>query len=457
MAEAATVLSPWLPQPGPQTLLMVCPVHEICFGGARGGGKSDGMLGHWLAHQAEAGKHANGILIRRTYPELDEVISRSRELYEPAGAHWIRSRHEWIFPNRARLALRHLDSLDDVSRYIGHSYTWICWEELTHWPDLAAYDRLRASLRTAHSVPTWLLSTCNPGGVGHNAVKERFITPGRPLEKIDDAHGERIFIPAKVSDNKVLLEHDPDYLSRLKQSGPAWLVQAWLEGEWDIAAGAYLEGIWQRERHVVTPFEIPSYWNRWRAMDWGYSAPYAIAWYAQAPDGRIVMYRELYGWGGKANVGTRETAAQVAKKVLSAEEFERAHGLEFRRNPADSSIFDKTGTETSIAEDFRAAGVRWEPAKKGPGSRVNGAHEVVSRLSQGGKHPDFSVFSTCKHFIRTVPTLARSEKVPDDVDTEAEDHMWDQLRYSLMAIRARAHTPPEARTAPAQPAIRQVT
>jgi hypothetical protein len=451
-ATTATVsgsVAAWLPQPGPQTYLLVCPVREIFYGGARGGGKSVGILLHWQDHAARWAEKARGIIFRRSYDEFEEVLRIAKLMFFPLYGPEIYNKVErrFTFPNGAVLTLRYLKRDEDAEHYQGHSYNWMAFDEITNWGSPTPVDKLWGALRSAEGVPCWMLLTGNPGGRGHTWVKERYITAAPPLTPFyyTDTKGnkhERIYIPSRISDNPKLLQNDPGYVDRLRLTGADWLVDAWLTGNWDVAAGSYLEGVWQPDQHVIRPRSIPPDWRRWRAMDWGYARPYSIGWYAMDPDGVIYRYRELYGWGGKPNVGTKETAHQVAKHVLKLETGERKVGITFKRSPADSSIWDKNGTEQSVGDHFHKAGVLWMPAQKGPGSRVNGAHEVVQRLKEGS----FKVFDTCRHFIRTVPVLPISEEDPDDVDTDAEDHAWDELRYSLIS-RQRKPTkkpPPDA-------------
>lgn len=436
----------WLPQPGPQTYLLVCPVEEIFYGGARGGGKTVGMLLDWQNHAATYKQHARGIIFRRSYDEFEEVLAIAKAMFTPLYGPDIYSISErrFTFPNGAVLTLRYLKKDQDAEHYQGHSYTWMAFDELTNWARPDPVDLLRGALRSAAGVPCRFLASGNPGGAGHTWVKERYITPARPLtpfyfkDRAGNKH-ERIYIPSRLADNPMLLRNDPGYVGRLNLAGQPWLVEAWLNGNWDIAAGSYLEGVWNPDRHVITPRDIPMHWRRWRAMDWGFARPYSIGWYAMDTDGVIYRYRELYGWGGKANVGTRQTAVEVAKSIKKLEKNEAKSAIDFKRSPADSSIWDKDGTEQSIADHFRKAGVRWAPAQKGPGSRVNGAHEVVQRL----KTDSFKVFDTCRHFIRTVPVLPIDVGNPDDVDTDAEDHVWDELRYSLIS-RQRKPSPKDA-------------
>lgn len=228
----------WAPQPGPQQWLLECPVPDALFGGARGGGKTDALLGDWAAHASRSEGYARGILIRRTTPQLEEIVLRSKEIYAPLGARWFAGSKTWEMPCGSLLKMRWLDRDEDADQYQGHSYDWIGFDELGSFPDPSPIDKMRATLRNAHGVPCVMRATANPGGAGHAWIKERYIDPAPPLTPFYDAARAtwRVFIPSRVKDNRKLLDADPSYLDRLRASGPAWLVRAWLEGDWNASA-----------------------------------------------------------------------------------------------------------------------------------------------------------------------------------------------------------------------------
>jgi len=422
----------WQPQAGQQEALFRAPstVNQVLYGGARGGGKTASLIALWVVHADRHGAGAKGLLLRRTYDELTECQAQAMAIYPRFGAVYTKSERMWTFPNGAVIRFRYLDKDEDAMKYQGQSNTFIGIDEAGSFRSPDPIDKLNATLRSTTGVPCQMILTANPGGVGHEWLKARFITGRDEMTIFKGEDGmKRLYIPAKVTDNKYLMDNDPDYINRIKASGPPWLVEAWLNGDWNVAAGSFLEGIWQPDKHIVEPFNIPPHWERWRALDWGFSAPYAVGWFAMDYDGCIYMYRELYGYGGKPNVGTKETADDVAKAILKAERADK--GVEYRNNIADPAIFANIGTDMSIGEHFRRGEVSFNPASTGRGSRVNGAHELISRLNEGS----FKVFSNCKHFIRTVPTLPADQKNAEDVDTAAEDHIYDMARYAIMSRR----------------------
>ena len=434
---------PWSPQPGPQTALFECPVRKILYGGARGGGKTDGLIGHWLRHAQTYGAKAKGIVFRVEYSQTTGFVDRVKELAPDAAWSGASSLQRFRWPSGATLAIRHCKTLDDVGKTQGWSVNWVAFEELGELDNPEVYDRLTAIVRDARGVPCWELATANPGGVGHAWLKAEWIQGHPPMQPFPSVHRGtgaatfdasgapklQVFIPAKVWDNRRLLAADPAYLARL-QNLPEHMRKAWIDGDWDVAAGGYLAGVWDPARHVVAPFLPPAEWPRWRAMDWGYRRPFSIGWYALRPaDNRIVRYREYYGSSGSPNEGLRLDPQVVAAKMRLMETHERARGMRFFRNPADPSIWGEHGHETSVGMLFQREGFRWLKAATGPGSRVSGAHVIVWLLNQDR----LAVTSDCADFLRTVPVLPADPSRIEDVDTHAEDHCWDELRYAVTA------------------------
>jgi hypothetical protein len=262
----------WRPQYGPQTAFVECPIFEVVYGGARGGGKTDAALGDFARHAAHFGSGARGLFVRRTRVALEPTIERAKQIY--LGAKWHEQKSRFTWPSGAVLYFRHLNRDADAEAYQGHSYTRVYVEELTQFASPRAVDRLKATLRSAECVPTAFRATCNPGGPGHAWVKARYIDAGAWSQDAMQAKSPlglgitslgRVFIPAKLRDNPKLLDADPLYVAKLEQSGSADLVRAWLDGDWNVVEGAFFDG-WS-QRNVVAPFTIPAHWTRFRSFD----------------------------------------------------------------------------------------------------------------------------------------------------------------------------------------------
>ncbi len=467
MAGEQTVI--WSPQEGPQTALIACPIFEVFYGGARGGGKTEGSIGDWLDHSGRYGQHAIGVFFRRKFKQLEEVMARTQMLFPQIGARFNQQKAEWTMPGGGRLKFRYLERDQDAQEYQGHSYTRVYVEEATNFPTSAPIDLLRGTLRSAVGVPVGMRLTGNPGGPGHHWVKARYITPDpRGFRVLTDTFKgiqgeelvlERVFIPSKISDNALLYKNDPFYVARLRQAGSESLVRAWLEGNWDLIDGAFFD-VWDEEKHVLRTkdwlHKIPDYSLKFRAFDWGYARPFSCGWYAVSdgtwglPDGALLKYREWYGTTGKPNEGAKLTADVVAKGIVARERHPHDVRLDdaVSFGVADPSIFIRNGGP-SIAETMYAAGVSWRRADN---KRVPGWAEVRRRLAGDNGVPMLYFLDTCDDSVRTIPTLQIDANDPEDLDTEGEDHAADELRYACMGRPWTEYAPEEeAETFPPLP------
>lgn len=438
----------WAPQPGPQTeAIMADWCDELFYGGAAGGGKSDFLLGDFLQDVPTYASHWQGILFRRTYNELEELIRRSREIYVATGAAWHEQAKTWTWPNGALLRMRYIERDFDATRYQGHQYTWIGWDELTQWPSDYGYRFLRGRLRSAHDVPTKRIrAAANPGGVGHHWVKAYFVDPApggyTPIED-SVVKAKRMFIPARLRDNKILLNADPGYGDRLRGLASDAMVRAWLEGDWTVIEGAYFD-CWRYDKHVIEAFEVPSSWARFRSMDWGSAKPFSVGWWAIVTDdyragerllprGALVRYREWYGAAG-LNVGLKLTAEQVGAGIVDRERETLRYAV------LDPACFREDGGP-SIAERINRVllGSKRRPFHEADNSRVpqrgsmGGWDQLRARLVGSDGLPMIYCFSSHGDSIRTIPALQHDPARMEDVDTESEDHAADEWRYACMS------------------------
>jgi len=442
----------WEPQPGPQAALVTCPILEVFYGGARGGGKTDGVLGEWLAHASRYGENAIGLMVRRERTQLIETIERSRQLYAPLGARLHEQEKMWRFPNGARLRFAYLEHDADAEAYQGHSYSRVYVEEIGNFPTPGPILKLMATLRSAAGVPVGFRATGNPGGPGHGWVRERYIDPAPLGWKVirDEQTGlERIFIPSRVGDNRFL---GNDYVQRLRASGSEELVRAWLDGDWTAVEGAFFD-CWNARRHVVSPFDIPGHWLRFRSMDWGSASPFSVGWWAVAsedtltpsaingslltiPRGCLVRYREWYG-ARAPNVGLKLTAEEVAHGIVEREapDIHGAHA-KIAYGVLDPSAFAQDGGP-SIAERLARAGAWFRRADNrrvsGVGA-IGGWDQVRSRLKgDADGNPLLVVFPECRDTIRTLPMMQHDPDRIEDLQTDSDDHVVDEIRYACMS------------------------
>lgn len=448
MSEPQTV-EVWRAQPGPQEALVACPVFEVFYGGARGGGKTDGSLGDWLKHSGTFGEAAVGVFFRRTFKQLSEVIARSHQLYSKVGAKWNGEKATWTMPGGARLLFRYLERDSDAQEYQGHNYTRLYIEEATNFPSSRPIDMLKATLRSPTGVPTGIRLTGNPGGPGHAWVKKRYIDPApegyQILEEefVNPFTGEklvleRVFIPSKLKDNKLLMDNDPLYVAKLQQTGGKQLVEAWLLGRWDIIDGAFFAEF-NPDLHVLSNDwldRIPRHSLVFRAFDWGYAKPFSCGWYAVSdgrwglPRGALVKFHEWYGSDGKPNNGLRLDAGLVAEGIRERESMlKERYGIKVTFGAADPSIFTRDGGP-SIAEEMMRRGISWVKADN---KREPGWQQVRRRLVGVAGQPMLYFLESCQDTIRTLPLLQHDERDAEDLDTDGEDHAGDETRYACMA------------------------
>lgn len=435
-------------------------VRETLFGGSRGGGKTFAVILDWTIHAETYERNARGIVFRRSLVELDDFIEVAKDVLGAAGHKWQEQKKQFVSPKGAILRCRYLENDADATLYQGHAYTRVYVEEIGNFPNEAPIKKLMAILRSAHGVPCQFKATANPGGAGHSWVKGRWIDPvaaNTPFS-VDGGKIYRVYIPARLTDNPHLLVNDPGYIDMLKQAGDEELVKAWLDGDWDVVVGQYFKEF-NRVRHVIPTVELPSNWTvRYRAMDWGSARPYACYWLAVAdgdpitgvdrviPRGALVAYREVYGWNGQANQGTRETAKQVGDRIVQAELDFRIVQENLGLCKIDPATFANNGGP-SIAETMaRDSGLWWTRADNRRVAQLGangGWDQVRARLrgeEEDGSRPMIFFMDCCRHLIRTLPTLPADANKPDDVDTAAEDHAADAIRYGCMA---RPYTPPQ--------------
>lgn len=485
----ANVSEIWAPQ-AQQEKLITCPIFETLFGGARGGGKSDAVLGEWASHADEYEDQAIGLCVRRERTQLLELIERSKTLYTPLGAKFSEQDKMWRFRNGARLRFAYLENDSDAQSYQGHSYTRVYVEEMGTFPNPEPIFKLMATLSRNPNVPSRFIATANPGGPGHLWVKQRYIDPDKNGMRVlkseftnpftqEKVVKERIFIPSKVGDN--VYTNTPEYIGNLYLSGSEELVKAWLLGDWDVMLGAYFPEF-NEHRHVIRTFDPPKHWTRFMAMDWGSSTPFSIGWYCVVPSdidghldlpperwvlypeqvgyalpkGAIIKYREWYGsrWrynienslpnpeGINPNVGLKLTAKEVAAgiRLREAKEPKQPNGrAKVTWRVADPKIFtsDNGPSIAEIMNEFpnHIGFQRADNKRVARGGAISGWDALRARLKGDPENntPMIYFMDCCKDTIRTLPALQHDPNKLEDAQTDGEDHAPDETRYACMS------------------------
>ncbi|CAB4166156.1 Intein C-terminal splicing region [uncultured Caudovirales phage] len=411
----------WSPQSGPQEMLVACPITLIGYGGARGGGKTDGVLGKFAVNQEQLGEAFNAIFFRKELPQADDLIERAKQIYLPLRAHWQDQKKQFTFPNGARLRFRPLADDADAEKYQGQNLSHAAIEEAGNFSSPSPIFKMFGALRGRGGGQVIL--TFNPGGVGHHWLKELFIKPAPMGKKIltkalpNGSSFDYIYIPSRIADNKILLAQDPEYINRLHMVGSPELVRAWLEGDFEIHEGSYFPEF--SSRHIIPPFNIPKHWPRYLGYDWGFRSPFAAVWGAVSsgrddkgnevpyPKGAMVIYREMHG-KGIDNV-------QQAERIASVSVGENVHAA------ADPSIFNNQGGP-SIADQFHTVFAKYKHPnfRQADNDRLSGWSQIRQRLV--AKPSLLYITTNCPYLIETLPSLAIDKRRPEDVDTSGEDH-----------------------------------
>ncbi len=448
-----------LPEPSEKQKLFLRDRHKyIGYGGARGGGKS------WAVRVKAVllclrYPGIKVMIVRKTYPELQE--NHIIPLCEMLGcyldgdekiAEYNDGKKHISFPNGSRILFRYLENEKDAMRFQGTEVDVLFVDEATQQSE-SRMEKLRACVRGTNDFPKRIYFTCNPGGEGHGWVKRLFID--RHFREGEEPE-EHSFIQALITDNRALMEKNPDYIRQL-ESLPPKLRDAWLYGNWEIFEGQFFEDFriepdlkaavehgctLSREEmkeqgrwcHVIEPFDLAAGprrgWTILRSYDFGYGKPFSCAWWAVDYEGVIYRVLELYGCTGTPNEGLRWTPDRQFQEIAR---IEREHPwLRGRRieGVADPAIWDASRGE-SVAETAAKCGVYFVP---GDNKRIPGWMQCHYRLQFDDEgRSRMYVFDNCKAFLRTIPLLQFSKTEPEDLDTEQEDHAADEWRYLCMA------------------------
>lgn len=439
-----------IPEPSPkQKKFLKARKKHVCFGGARGGGKS------WVVRikavlMCLMWAGIKVMIVRKSYPELTENhINPLKELLKcgmPGSiAKYNDSKKEIRFKNGSRILFRYCDSEKDVDRYQGTEVDVLFLDEATQLSE-TQIKKIVACVRGVNGFPKRVYYTCNPGGIGHGYIKRLFID--KKYEK-GEYPEDYEFIQSLVTDNKALMESDPDYIRQLEALPPK-LRKAWLEGRWDVFFGAYFEefrstpnpqmchdaGITEEEAmedhkftHVIEPFEIPSDWKIYRSYDWGYGKPFSCGWWAVDYEGTAYRILELYGCTETPNEGVRWSNKEQFGKIA---EIEREHpwlrGKKIQ-GVADPSIWDGSHG-ISAAEEAEKFQLWFEP---GINDRIPGWMQFRERMKfDENGYAMIYFFNTCKDAIRTIPLMMYDEHKAEDLDSDLEDHACDEIRYFCM-------------------------
>ena len=419
------------------------------YGGARGGGKSwvirfkAALLANRFGAEDEYREGIRICIVRRTLVDVrNNHIIPMRNMLRGL-AKFNQAERTFYFPNGATIHFEYYDNDGDDEHFQGIEFDVIFIDEATQMKE-EWLEKIAASCRGVNNFPKRVYFTCNPGGQGHNYIKRIFIDR---VYKDDEDPDDYAFVQAKVTDNKVLMETNPAYIRFLKHLPPK-LRRAWLDGDFNVYEGQFFETFTNdpdhyndlRWTHVINPIKIRPHWPIYRSFDWGFNKPFSVGWYTVTdestfPQGSVVIrIAELYGVQKSGNESLPDQGVKwTPEKVFATiQQIENEHPYFKGRQVmgvADPAIWDAQ-LGKSIAETATHYGIYFEP---GDHARIPGWMQCQYRLQfDEDGYPKFYVFNTCKEFIRTIPTLQYSERVPEDLDTKQEDHIADEWRYLLM-------------------------
>lgn len=426
---------------------------EILYGGAAGGGKSYAMVWDALFRCLMFPK-THAYLFRKTYMELEQtLIQIACEIIPKKLGKYRGAQHRYELINGSVLHFCHCQNEEkDVKKYYGAEIQWLYIDELTFFQE-STYNVLKSRLRANKSLGVVPMVRCasNPGGPGHAWVKSRFVDRGEYGKIHVDTHWSDAlkmtvkttiqYIPALAMDNPYIQKNYIDELERK----PEALRNALLYGNWDAFEGQvftewadkpehYLDRKWT---HVVEPFEIPEWWPRYVSLDHGFTHPWSLGCWAVGDRGEVYRYKEVYGWSGQRNVGSKESLEEIGQRIYECMEPERKAGIKIH-GVADPAMWDGSKGLAPIHQITDQCGIFFE---KGDNARIAGKMQVHSRLAFDKEgRPMMQIFKNCKQFIATVPFLSYSLTKTEDIDTNGEDHCYDETRYFLMT---RPYTPGE--------------
>lgn len=435
-----------IPEPNEKQKLFLADNHRhVAYGGARGGGKSWAVRvkAILLALNWEKLKI---LIVRKTYKELtNNHIVPLQQMIPSEVARYNKTEKVFTFSNGSTIWFGYCNNDSDLDQYQGAEYDVIFFDEATQLKE-EWIKKINLAVRQPNGLPKRTYYTCNPGGVSHNYIKRLFIDRVYTDKEIPENYS---FTQALVTDNKALMEMQPEYKAEL-EALPEKLRKAWLHGSWDIFEGQFFEDFVdlsdgyenRRWSHVISPFEIPKEWKIYRSFDWGYAKPFSCGWWAVDFDGVVYRILELYGCTEEPNTGIKWTPSQVFTEIAR---IEREHPWlkdKYIRGVADPAIWDAE-SGVSIAEVAEKHGVYFDKADN---KRIPGWLQVHYRFQfDENGYPMMYIFSNCKATIRTLPLLQYDEHKVEDLDTDGEDHIADEIRYFLMSrpIKPRVTAEPD--------------
>jgi len=442
----------WQAQPR-QEVALTCPALELCFGGSKGGGKTDvlvmaGIFQIMYCHRRwqETGRRQRGryIIFRKNLKNLADILQRQEEVYpaiDPNVKPPTQQKNYWEFSSGYRIENAHLDGPNDHMGYNGQEITGLGIDQVEEIPE-HVYQFLSMQVRSKDPEMRKLLFvrvTANPGGPYTAWVKSYFINGCRPHNSIvretmklrggKTRDVTKAFVPAQLWDNKYLAD-DGAYEATLRKL-PEHLQRMYLEGDWDVVVGAFFAHLWRRMVHVIPSFSIPGSWPIKFGLDWGTSSPACALWGARDNDGNVYFIDELYTPGITGRTFGEKMVKKIEGQQWSTEKkwtIKEMYGLIDRQAMVAPSAADVAAT---AASGIAWWGWRLYAANK---DRKASIQQWLERLQVGanGKPRVYVFGDRCPKLASTMPQLMSDPADPEDVDKCDFDHAFDASRFLLM-------------------------
>jgi hypothetical protein len=397
----------------------------VGYGGARGGGKSHWLLAQMGADDCQRVPGLKCLLLRKVgKANMEHFEDLRRRLFTGLVHEFSAYRGVLTFGNGSRIIAGHFQAEKDIDAYLGLEYDVIGIEEATTLSSRKHQD-ITTCCRTSKA--NWrprIYSTTNPGGIGHAWYRSKFVAPF--LEKRE---AETRFVPARVSDNQF---NNPEY-QRVLEGLTGWQRRAWLDGDWDLAAGQFFT-TFRRDMHVVEDFDETRAREWFAALDYGFAHYTVVLLGCADGDGNVFVVDEH-----AERLWLPQRHAAAVKAMLARRGMELS---QLRRFVAGADVFSRQADGTTIAQQYAREGIKLRPANM---DRVNGWAEVLQRLGDGEAEirPSLFIHRRCGRLVETLPALQHDPHRPEDVlkvDADEEgvggDDAADALRY-LVATRSR--------------------
>jgi hypothetical protein len=422
---------------------MESTAYELLYGGAAGGGKSE-----WLLHDGlrQIGHpQYKALLLRRTFPELRELIDRSLAIFPLLGGKWNEQAKRWTFPSGATYQFGYGETYAEMMQYQGQQFAFIGYDELGQIAEERVWTFLISRNRAPYrGIVTRMRATANPGGAGHNWLKRRFISLCPPdgteyiYEPVPGSRPiSRAFIQAFITDNLALAQYDPDYASRLDmlpETERRWLK----DGDWNAGAGQALSEL-SNAKHLVPSFAVPDHWLMFGAFDWGFNHPFQFGLFATDEDGNVFLVESVSG----RHLQPVEIIQRITDTLKTKGWNLRRIGTVVAGHDCWADRKARGETVPTIAEQFyEEANLFLDRANISRVSGLQNMRRYLTWRSPDGKEfpPRFRIMDTPAN-RRVFETLEGMVSDPDNIEDvlkvdandrgEGGDDAYDMVRYAL--------------------------